>query len=57
MNEEPSNLGNYLKEIADEKEWGPDEFLDRLLKAIDVLGSELTESQACTLIDCLSELN
>jgi hypothetical protein len=48
-------LSATLREIADERNWTPDEFVLALLDAIDVIADELSKETSHKLIDALED--
>lgn len=50
-------MSKTLREIATEKRWSPETFLDRLLAALDEIDAEITVDVSRALIDALEDLD
>lgn len=55
MSIEEYKLSDTLKEIAKEKKWSDEDFLERLLVALDELDATLTVEQNRQVIDFLED--
>jgi hypothetical protein len=55
MSDDTPKMSSVLREIAGDKDWSPEEFLNALLKVIDSMDADLTDEQSRKLIDVLDE--